>query len=478
MSESLSRQTAKGVGWSFLESIAGQGITFIVGIILARILSPLEFGIIGIVTIFIAIFDTIAESGLAKAVIRKQDVDDIDFNTAFYFNILLSLILYLILFFIAPLVSLFFNISLLTPLLRTMGLIVVFNAFSIIQRSIFTIKIEFKKIAFVSIISSAVSGILGIVLALNGFGVWSLAWQLISKNFLFCVILWCYSTWWPKLIFSKERFWPLFTFGYKLLLASLLDTIWREIYQIVIGKIYTAETLGQYTRGKQFSDLLSSQLTSVIQKVTYPIMGKIQNEEERLIIAFRKLLKSVTLVTTASLSMLIAVAPSLLLVLIGEKWLPAVPLLQLTTSAAIFYPLHILNLNMIQIKGRTDIYLKIEVLKKIIGIFPVIVGIFTNIYIMLLSSIFTTAISYVLNATGVSKLIDYNVWVQTKDFCSSFRLGLILLIFCYPLTYLPFSPLFILIIQGFTAIIVAIITCILLYKEEIKELRNVISKTE
>jgi teichuronic acid exporter len=279
----LREKAIKGVSWSFVDNIANAGITFIVGIILARILSPAEFGLIGMITIFIAVSNSIVDSGFSSALIRKVEPKDVDYNTVFYFNLCLGIGLYLILFYSAPAISRFFKEPSLISITRVMGTILIINAFGIVQRSLLVKEVDFKTQTNISLIASIISGIVGITMALKGFGVWSLVAQQILRQLLNSIFLWVFNKWRPALEFSKDSFQELFGFGSKLLISGLMDTIYNNIYFLIIGKYYSAVQLGQYTRAEQFNSIFSSNLTSLVQRVSYPVLCSIQDDDERFV---------------------------------------------------------------------------------------------------------------------------------------------------------------------------------------------------
>ena len=435
--ESLKNKTVKGASWSFIDSIAGQGITFLVGLVLARLLSPEEYGLIGIISIFIAVFNSIVDSGFSNALIRKNDAKDIDYNTVFITNLVLSIVLFGVLFVSAPAISSFFNQPQLILLLRVMGSIVIINAFAIIQRTILVKKVDFKTQTKVSLISSISSGVVGIGMALSGLGVWSLVGQQISRQFLNSAFLWIYSKWYPKIQFSFQSFKELFSFGWKLLVSGLIDTVWREIYQVVIGKCYTPVALGQYTRAQQFASICSSNLTSVVQRVSFPVLSSVQNDKERLKNGYKRIIKVTMLLTFVLMLGLAAVAKPLVLTLIGEQWLPRVPFLQIICLQMMLYPLHSLNLNMLQVQGRSDLFLKLEVIKKIIGIGPLFLGIFVNIYWMLGGSVITGFIAYYLNAYYSGPFLNYSIKEQIKDILPSFGVAAAMAILVFAMSFIP-----------------------------------------
>ncbi len=415
MSDSIKNKAVKGIGWSIVDNISGSGITFIVGIILARILSPAEFGVIGILTILIAVSNSIVDSGFSNALIRKKDANEIDYNTVFYVNVVLGGVMYLILFFSSPAIARFFELPILVPTLRVISLILIFNALAIIQKTKLVKAIDFKTQAKVSIIASLVSAAVGIGMALCGYGVWALVGQQLSRQFCNTLFLWLFNRWLPQWIYSWNSFKELFSFGFKLLLSGLTYTIYQNVYQFVIGKFYTKETLGQYTRALQFREALSTNLTFVIQRVTYPSLSAVQSNQADLFLFFRKTVVFSTIFSSALLLGLAAMAKPLLIVLIGEKWLPAVGYLQILCFYGMAHPLYVLNSNILQVKGMAGLILKLEILKQIVATIPLVIGMFTNIEAMLIGSVFSMWLSLLLNMFCAGKTIDYSLFSQLRD---------------------------------------------------------------
>lgn len=376
------------------------------------------------IAIFIAISNSIIDSGFSNALIRKIHIDRIDYNTVFYFNLLVSIVIYLLLFFASPAISSFFKEPILINVTRIIGWVVIINALAIIPRTIFVRNIDFKTQTKISLISSISSGIIGIGMALSNMGVWSLVGQQISRQLLNTLFLWIFCKWRPVWEFSIKSFRELFGFGSKLLLSGLLVQTYKNIYYIVIGRFYTSSQLGQFTRAEQFKTIFSSNLTTVVQRVSYPVLSSIQEEPERLREAYRKVIKITMLVTFACMLGLAAVSKSLLLILIGEKWLPAVHFLQIICFSGMLYPLHAINLNILQVKGRSDLFLKLEILKKVIAIGPIIIGIFCGIEYMLYGSVCTSFIAYFLNSYYSADLINYSTKKQITDILPTFLVSL------------------------------------------------------
>jgi len=454
---SIKEKTLSGLGWSFADNILSTGITFIVGLVLARILSPAEFGILGMIAVFIAISNSIIDSGFSTALIRKNDATNTDYNTVFYFNLLIGITLFGVLYLCAPAISRFFKEPVLIPITRVMGVALIFNSFSIIQRTILTKQVDFKTQTKISVIASLSSGVVGIGMAFRGLGVWSLVGQQLTRQLLNSIFLWTFSSWRPKRKFSGESFRELFGFGSKMLISGLIDTIYTNVYYLVIGKFYRAEQLGQYTRAEHFSALFSSNLTGIIQRVSFPVLSTIQHNSDILKQAYRRMIRTTMFVSFTCMLGLAAVAKPLVVVLIGTKWMTAGSYLQIICLAGMLYPLHAMNLNILKVKGRSDIFLNLEIIKKIIAIFPIFLGIFIGIEVMLWGSVVISIVSYFLNAHYSGRLINYPVKDQIKDIAPSFLISLFMAAIVY-LEGLVFAmPLmFQLILQVFTGIIIIV----------------------
>ena len=474
MEDSLRNKTVKGVGWSFADSILGQGITFLVGLVLARLLTPDEYGLIGIITIFITVLNSIVDSGFSNALIRKQHTTQADYNTVFITNMVFSILMFVLLFFAAPAIATFFKRPELVNLTRVMGLVVIFNALSIVQNTILTKRLDFKTKTKASLISAVVSGIIGIGMAIKGFGVWSLVGQSLSRQLLNSCCLWFFNRWWPQLKFSLSSFKEMWSFGWKLLVSKLIDTIWKELYQVVVGKFYSPATLGQYTRGKQFAQILSANITSVVQRVSFPTLSEIQDDKTRLVNAYRKIIRTTMFVTTSLMFALAGVAHPFIYCLVGPQWDQAASFLPLICISMSLYPLHAINLNMLQVQGRSDLFLKLEIIKKAIAVVPILLGIFLNIYWMLIGTIISGIISFFLNSYYSGKMIGYSSLDQLKDILPFYGIGLLVAVSVYFFRYLPLSNYIVLAIQILTGIIVFVGICFVFKVNEYQDLKQIL----
>lgn len=419
----LKQKTISGLTWSFIDRFAGQGISFIVGIVLARLLTPNEFGLIGMLAIFIAISESFINSGFSQALIRKQDCTQKDYSTVFYFNIIVGVFSYLLLFTAAGAIANFFNEPILKQLIRVLGLSLIISSFTLIQSTVLTKRIDFKLQAKISIIASLLSGAFGIYMAYTDWGVWSLVARTLLGFFFISVLLWHWNKWKPSLIFSITSFKKLFAFGSNLLISGLIDTIYRNIYYVIIGKYFTAADLGYYTRAEQFKSLPSSNLQNIIGRVSYPVLSSIQNDIPRLKETYKKIIRSTMLVTFVLMLGMAAVAKSMIITLIGAKWEPCIIYLQMLCFVGMLYPLHAINLNMLNIQGRSDLFLRLEIIKKILAVPVIIIAIFFGIKVMILGMILLSFIAYFLNSYWSGRLINYSSFEQIRDILPSFLIA-------------------------------------------------------
>lgn len=471
--QSLKDKTIKGTFWSAADAFLGQGVTFVIGIILARMLTPAEYGLIGIVLIFTIILSGVVDSGFSNALIRKKDTTDEDYNTMFITNMAISLAMFLLLFLTAPFIARFFGREELVDLCRVMGLILIIQALSITQTTILTKQIDFKTKTKASLISAIASGLVGIGMAYAGFGVWALVGQQISRCLLYTLVLWGLVHWWPKFSFNKDSFRYMWGFGWKLMVSGLLYNIWNQLYQVVVGKFYSADTLGQYTRSKEYANIFSSNLTAIIQRVSFPALAEVQDDTERMVMAYRKIIKVSMFVTVVSMVSIAAIAEPLIFCLIGSQWSEAASYLPLICLSMVLYPLHAINLNMLQIQGRSDIFLVLEIVKKIIGVVPLLLGVFVNIYWMLWGVIITGVIAFFLNSYYTGKKLKYSSWMQLKDISASFTVSLIMAVAVYFLKYIPVSYWIVLPLQLLVGATMFFVICEKTKLEEYQEIKAI-----
>ncbi len=473
MPESLKSKTVKGTIWSGIDNVSQVGVTFVVSIVLARLLTPDDYGLLGIIAIFTAVCTSLINGGFTTALIRKKDANDDDYNTAFICNLVASLVLYAVVYICSPLIADFFCRQELIELTRVSSLGMIIGALALVQQTRLTKRIDFKSQTKITIMASVSSGVIGIVMAVMGFGVWSLVAQQLSVQLIRTALLWFVNKWIPRFRFSSNSFHDLFGFGSKMMISSVLDTIWKELYQVVVGKFYSPATLGQYTRSKQFSTLLSANLTNVIQRVTYPVLSNIQDDKERMSSAYRKIIKITMFITASSMCFLGAVSEPLLFCLIGPKWHEAATYLPLICISGSFLPLHAINLNMLQVQGRSDLFLGLEIIKKVIYLGPLFIGALVGIMPMLYANLITSGITFFLNSHYSGKLLGYSSWMQLKDVAPSYAIALSVTIPVFFLKYLPLSYWLVLPIQFTTGLIAFIVICKLSKIEEFGELQEI-----
>lgn len=414
MSE-LKDKTVKGVFWSAVDRFSAQGIQFVFSILIARLLLPEDYGVIAMLNIFLAVSQTFIDSGFGTALIRKIDRTETDFSTVFYFNIVVAAVFYLILFFSAPAIARFYDTPLLESVTKVVALNLIINSLSGIHNAKLSIGIDFKSRAKISIISSIVTGIVGLWMAYDGYGVWALIVQNLCSTAIRTVLLWVIVKWRPRLIFSWKSFKELFSFGSKLLASGLLDTLYNNIYTLVIGKVFSPSTLGVYSKANALAQFPSSNITSVLQSVTFPVLSTIQNEDVRLENVYRRFLKLAAFVIFPMMIGLSAVADPFIRLALTDKWEGAIYLLQIICFQLMWYPIHAINLNILQVKGRSDFFLKLEIIKKVQGVLVLCITVPMGIVAMCYGSVISSIISIVWNTHYTKKLINYGFFAQMRD---------------------------------------------------------------
>ena len=424
--ESLKQKTTKGLFWSSVERFSNQGMSFLFSVILARMLDPSDFGIIAMITIFFAVAQSFVDSGFSNALVRKTDRREEDLSTCFYFNIGVGIMAYIVLFLIAPLVASFYNQPILSPIIRITGLGVALNSLCVVQQALFTIKIDFKSQAKVTLSATIISGIVGVILAYQGYGVWALVWQGVVMSLVRMGLLWLMSKWRPTTGFSKSSFNYLFGYGSKLLASGLLDTIYNNIYPIVIGKFYTPAQLGNYSRALSFAQLPSSNITSILQRVTFPVLSTIQDDIPRLQANYRRLLKLSAFIIFPLMMGLAAVAFPMIRLILTPKWEGCSLYLQIICFALMWYPIHAINLNLLQVKGRSDLFLRLEIIKKIVGVCIMCITIPLGITAMCIGMVASSLISLFINTYYTGKLINIGCLKQMRDLTPIFINSLIM----------------------------------------------------
>ncbi|MDO4462359.1 MAG: lipopolysaccharide biosynthesis protein, partial [Bacteroidia bacterium] len=410
-----------------------QGTQFIIMLVMANLLAPSDYGLVGMLTVFLAISYVLVDSGFTSALVRKQNRTQLDNSTVFYFNIVVSLVLYGLLWASSPLVAEFYESPILCELMRVIGITIIINSLIVVPRAILTSKLDFKTQTKASLLSITCSGVLGIWMAYSGYGVWALVWQQVANAIISCVVLFVIVKWRPTFEYSWRSFRDLFGFGSKLLASSMLDTIWRNIYPVVVGKIFSADILGQYSRAQHFSEFPSSNITTILQRVTYPVLCRIQDDDDRLRIIYRRFIRVSAFIVFPLMMCLSACAKPLIKVILNESWAFCATLLMIICFSMMWYPIHAINLNLLQVKGRSDLFLRLEIIKKLFAVIVLCVSVPLGIEIMCYTSIFTSILTLIINTYYTGRLIDCGFFIQIKDIAhilitALFMWGLLILI--------------------------------------------------
>jgi len=478
LTASLKTKTIHALSWSFIETIGLQGTHFIIGVILARLLLPEQFGLIAMLSIFMAVAQSLLDSGFGSALIQKQDITQTDLSSVFYFNILIGIAAAGLLSISAPYIATFYNQPELIALTRAMSLIIVINSFSLIQYTLAAKNLNFKTITKVSVLSNVISGIIGISMAYNGFGVWSLVSQQISRSFLSAILLWIFNSWRPSLSFSIKSLKNMFGYGSRMLASGLLNQIFNNLHLLVIGRIFTAASLGFFTRAKSLSELPAQSITSMVGRVTFPVFSSIQDDIPRIKNGMKKALTTLALITFPIMIGLAVTARPVVLLLFTDKWAESIPYVRLLSIIGMLYPLHVINLNILQALGRSDLFFRLEVIKKILIVINIAVtwrwGIMAMIYGMLVISI----ISYYFNSYYNKFMIKYSFTEQLFDLLPYIIISSIMGLSVYSFELIHFKSILLLLICQITSgLIIYLLLCrIFQVKAFMDLLRTVLNK--
>lgn len=447
MLNDVKTRTISGLIWQYAEKCGAEVIQFVVSIIIARILSPSDYGLIGLITVFISVAGVFVSSGLGQALVQRKEIDNKDYSTVFFYSLAFSVLIYGILFFIAPYIAKFYSSPTLIQIVRVLGLTVIVGSINGVQRSYVQKTMQFRRFFVSTLWGKGISAIIGISLAYAGYGVWALVGQQLSMTITDTVVLWITVKWRPQLTFSVKRMKEMFSFGWKLLCSSLIDTVYSNIYSLVIGKTYSTSDLGFYNRGKQFPMLIINNINSSIQSVLFPVLSEAQEENERLKSMVRRSIVTSTFLIFPAMAGLAAIAEPLTVTLLTEKWLPAVPFIQFCCFSYAFWPIHTANLQAINAVGRSDITLKLEVIKKVIGIVVLVLTVPHGLMVMMIARCGVAIISTFINAYPNKKLLGYSYLEQIKDIAPSFAISIVMMGVILLLTLLPISPILQMIIQ-------------------------------
>lgn len=439
--ESMKDKTIKGMVWSFLDTVGSKAIQLMMQIFLARLLLPHDYGIIGIVTIFLMLSQVLTDSGFANALIREKEVSQQDYSTVFLYNMTVALALYLILFLSSSQISRFFALPQLENVLKVYGLIIVIEAAGMVQKVILTKNLEFSIQMKINLTASIVSGSIAISSAVLGFGVWSLVIKMLLFQLFQTTFYIYFNRWKPTLLFNKASFNRLFTFGWKLLVSNVITVLYENIYVLIIGRSFSTASLGYYTNSRKISDAASFPIALSVEKVSYPVLSRYQDDDHRLKEGFRKVIRASVFIAFPVMLGLAAAAPVLFRLLLGEQWVPATSYFQILCFSSLFISLHMINLNILNVKGRSDLFLKVNLFEKSIG-FAIVagvvafsLGIFGLLWGLVLSYFFT----YFINASYSKKLIGYSILEQISDIKGIGVISALMAISVYSMNYMAFE---------------------------------------
>lgn len=462
----MNTKTIKNFIWRFAERCGAQMVTFVVSIVLARLLTPKDYGTVALVTVFTTILQVFVDSGLGTALIQKKDADDLDFSSVFYFNFAVCLILYLVMFVAAPFIAGFYNDVSLIPIIRVISLTILISGVKGIQQAYVSRNMMFKRFFFSTIGGTIFSAFLGIALAYAGFGVWALVAQQLSNTAIDTLILWLTVKWRPKLIFSWTRLKGLLKFGWKLLVSALLDTGYNNLRNLIIGKMYSSSDLAFYNQGDKFPKVIVTNINTSIDSVLLPTMSSAQDDRERVKNMTRRAIKTSTYVMAPLMMGMAFCAEPIVRLVLTDKWLSCVPYLRIFCITYMFWPVHTANLNAINAMGRSDCFLRLEVIKKIIGMTLLLSTMWFGVMAMAYSLLVSNVISQIINSWPNRKLLNYSYLDQVKDFAPGILLAIFMGVCVYFIGYIPLPTIVTLVIQIIAGAVIYIILSAILKLEE------------
>jgi O-antigen/teichoic acid export membrane protein len=475
-SANLKGVAAKGLFWSAMERFGAQGIQFVFGIMITRILLPEDFGLVGMILIFMAVGQTLVDSGFGSALIWKKDPTPADYSTVFYFNISFSLVLYILFFLLAPFIAGFYDEPQLTNLIRVLCLNFIILSFSLIQQTVLQKRVDFKLLTYVNVAGSLIAGIIALYMAIKGFGAWAIVIQILAKSFITSLLLWIFNKWRPIMVFSWFSLKELFNYGSKLTLAGLIYTIFQYLYFNVIGKLFPVASLGFYTRAVQLQEFPVKTIASVFNRVAFPIFSTIQNDNERLKNAVSKTLRTMVFFTFPILLGLIAVSDQLIEVVLTEKWLPASGYFKLLCFMGLFYTFQAINGEILKTKGKSSWVLKLEIITKTILVINIFITWRWGITAIIWGQMVTVFISYIIGSHYVWKLIGYSIWQQIKDISVYFAISTAMYFIVISISFLIDNSSLALIVMTASGAIFYMLAAWILKLEEIVEAKKILLK--
>ena len=473
---SLKKTVISSLVWKFLERLGTQGIQFVVSIILARLLLPSDYGIITMIMVFTAIANSFIQSGFSTSLIQKKNSDELDFSSVFYTSFVIALVCYIILFLASPLIADFYQMPQIKDILRVLALTLFFGAFNSVQNAKLSKDMKFKTLFFSSLGAIIVSGTTGITMAYLGFGAWALVGQQLANIIASTIILWFTSGWRPKIMFSLTRVKGLFSYGWKIMCSSLIDTFYQNLYNLVIGKFYNSATLGNYNKGEQFPKLIAVNIDGAIGSVMLPAYAREQERKDKVKKMVRRAIVTSSLILFPLMLGLAAIAEPLVKILLTDKWLGCVPFMQILCVVYALYPINTANLQAIKALGKSDYFLKLEIIKKILGITVLIITVPHGVYTMAIGQVIVTIICTMINAFPNRKLLNYNYFEQVKDILPNLLIAILMFIVVYPIKYLIDNTILLLTIQIIVGAIIYIALMNIFKVEAFNYLFDIIKK--
>lgn len=473
-SHDIKHKALKGTLWSAIDKFAYHGVSFIISIFLARLLMPSDYGLIGMLSIFIAFSNVFIVSGLGLGLIQKTDRNDVDFSTVFLFNLAVSILLYFILYTSAPIIARFYEIPQLVILTRVLSLNIIIGSFAIVQHTRLIINIDFKSLAKVNLTTILIGGTVSTYFAFKGYGVWTLVIKQLVESGVSIIMFWSLSKWRPTFVFSKKSFKKLFGFSSKILFSNLYGTALIEVNNIVIGKVYSSSDLGYYNRAKGLAELTAGTVSSILNQVTYPILASLQNDKEKLIKVYRQLIMMSAFIILPSITLLSLLVDPFIRFFLTDKWIPAIVLAQWYAFARIFYPIGVINLNILNAVGRSDLFLKVDLSKLPFVLIALIITIPIGVKAIIIGQVIVSFISFFINAYLPGRMFNYGGFDQLKDMLPLMLATLIMAVFVYFSMYFINSLILKMIVGLITGGTVYWIVVNLLKVKEVKEVKSLI----
>ncbi len=457
MKDGMKKNVVSGLIWKFIERIGVQGVQFIISIILARLLLPEEYGVIALITIFLNIANIFIQSGFSSAIIQKKEVDEVDCDSVFYFNLIISIIAYFILYMLSPLIANFYKKPILCSVLRVQAITLIIGGLNAVQNAIIQRKMQFKKLFIVSLLAIIIQGLVGIVMAYKNYGVWSLVISNLVGSIVTTIILWFITSWRPQFNFSIIRLKSMFKFGSRLLLSSLIDTIYNNLYSLIIGKKYDQEMLAYYNRGQNIPNLLVTNINSSIDGVLFPALSTYQDDKKGMKMLVRRSIVTSSFIVFPIMFGLFAISKPLTIILLTDKWIDSVPFMKLSCIMYAMWPIHTANLQAIKAMGRSDVFFKLEVIKKILGIVIIVITIPFGVYTMMIGCVINSILCTFINAYPNKHLLEYDYFQQIKDILPSLILAIAMSIIISFISIFDLSNLLVILLQTVLGICIYIL---------------------